>query len=327
MTTAGFRHLTREGLADYLAAGGPAIVKVDGTPPVYLVIEPAARTLAIRTPPARLPVPDLSLYKHISTATVYWNDAAWCELRVGGVALLDAYPILCAVADRVQIDRMDFAAAVVSAVDAFKEVLAGFGRLSEQQEVGLFGELLVLNHLLTLFPRPETIRHWRGPDGEEHDFEVGDEDIEIKSTTAEESRHWIGDVRQLQPTAARRLWLLSIQLTGAGAGGASLPELIAQVEQRLHDPSSRDAFRGKLVALNWRDDLASLYTRRFRLRSVPEVFAVDETFPAITPARLELLGVDQSRIVRISYMIDLMGLPPSCGAPPFLDNIGTEASL
>ncbi len=317
------RHLTRDGLADYLAAGAPAVIKIDGAPILYLVIEPALRRLALRTPLARQSLPDLTTYRHVSAVMIHWNDRQWFELRVEGQMLLDAYPVLCSIADRIQLQHVDVGPAVADALASLRELLASYGRLSEEQEIGLFGELLVLRHLIAERSISEPIQSWRGSTSEEHDFDIGVDDVEVKSTTSECRHHWIGDLHQLKPTVGRRLWLVSIQLTGAGSGGSSLPELVDAIRLGMSAGPSADEMRRKLDASGWRDETSPLYTRRFRLRSSPAVFEVDKAFPALTPSTLAAAGVDHERIVRVKYVINLDGLPSAASPPEPLRGIGS----
>lgn len=321
------RHLSRDGLADYLAAGAPAVIKIDGDPVLYLAIEPALLRLALRTPLPRHSVPDLTTYRHVSAVAIHWNDRQWFELRIEGRMLLDAYPVLCSIADRIQFHRIDVGPAVADALASLRDLLSSFGRLSDEQETGLFGELLVLRRFIHNRSVTDPIRSWRGSAREEHDFDIGADDVEVKSTTSENRHHWIGDLNQLKPTLGRRLWLVSIQFTGAGAGGHSLPELIDAIRAITpHDPSAHE-LRRKLDAAGWRDETAPLYTRRFRLRCSVAVFEVDKTFPALTPTVLAAAGIDCGRFVRVKYMINLDGLPAAPSPPGPLRSLGSGGSL
>jgi hypothetical protein len=118
------------------------------------------------------------------------------------------------------------------------------------------------------------------------------------------------------------LWLVSIQLTGAGFGGTSLPEFVAEITKELSDASAVDQFRAKLAGLNWQDDAAASYPRRLRLRSAPEIYQVDERFPAITSEVLTRARIDQSRITQLKYEIDLGGIPASGCAPSIISELG-----
>src|SRR5690606_29419984 len=110
------------------------------------------------------------------------------------------------------------------------------------------------------------------------------------------------------PTVGRPLWLLSLQLTAAGAGGLSLPGLIASVRMKLVDGTVRSKFEERLGRVRWSDDQVALYGRRFRLRSDPAVYRVDADFPAITLAKLTAASVPVQRIAGLTYLLDLSGL-------------------
>lgn len=315
------RHLTSEGLEYYLAAGVPAVVKIDGTPAAYLVVEPGPRRLRLRTPLDRNCLPDVSAYRHLSAAVMHWNDVSWCEIQVEGAAAREAYPVLCSIADRIQLQGLPFDTAVLGALAAFKDVLAHRERLSFEEEIGLFGELLIVGHLLAQLPPTDVMAAWRGPDGEEHDFDIGDADVEIKSTISEERTHWIGDADQLEPTAGRSLWLMSIQVTAAGAGGLSLADLVSKISSHLSGDPAAEAFERKLALMRWRADEALLYPRKYRLRSEPAVFAVDDDFPALTRRRLTNAGVNLSHVRQFKYALNLDGLIPFPAAPDLLKNV------
>lgn len=309
------RHLRPEGLKEYLAAAVPTLVPVDGHPRCFLVIDPALHRVAIRVPWSAGELPDLSTYRHFFAESVVRDGGRWGEFGATGFeVLLDAYPVICAVADRVQQEGKPFAVAVREVLETYHELLRGLGRLSDQEEVGLLGELLVLDRLVDGLGESVAVGAWRGAISEEHDFGLPDDDVEVKTTMGETRRHWVGTATQLEPTVGRRLWLLSLQVTSAGAGGLSLPELIASVRVKLVDGSIRAVLEERLSQVRWSDDQAVLYGRRFRLRSDPAVFRVDATFPAITRQKLAAAGIPVERIAGLTYLLDLTGISPD--VPP-----------
>lgn len=317
------RHLRPEGLREYLAAAVPTLVPVDGQPRCFLVIDPSLQRVAIRVPWSAGELPDLSTYRHFFAEAVVRDGRRWDEFgATGGEVLLDAYPVICAVADRVQQEGKPFAIAVRGVLETYHELLRGIGRLSDQEEVGLFGELLVLDKLIDGLGEAVAVSAWRGAISEEHDFGLLDDDVEVKTTMGETRRHWVGTATQLEPTVGRPLWLLSIQVTSAGTGGLSLPELIASVRVKLVDGSVRAVFEERLARVRWRDEQAVLYGRRFRLRSDPAVFHVDPDFPAITPGKLAASAIPVQRIAGLTYLLDLSGLP-SDTPPPVLEHATT----
>lgn len=309
------RHLSRDGLHDYLASGAPAIVKVDGEPVAYLIIDPGMSRLAMRFPDDHSGVPDLAPYRHFSAGKVAWEDGLWVELMIDGTELLDTYPVLCAVADRVQLGGLNFPVAVREVIASFHELLAAAGRLSDEQELGLFGELLLLEHLIAQMGEQNALNSWRGPIAEEHDFGLESDDVELKTTTSERRRHWINDLEQLTPTVGRSLWLVSVQLTTAGIGASKLPELIATLRSKVLDPETTALLEHRLADAGWRDEQSALYQRRFRARSVPALFRVDAVFPALTTASLVAAGLDPSHFPKVTYMLELSGVLEAIDPP------------
>ncbi len=305
------RHLQREGLLDYLNAGNPARIPLEGSPPAHLVIDPTEERLALRVPwPSDASLPDFTAYKHLEGNEVVSSGVRWFEFAVVGAEfLLDAYPILCAAADKIQLDGMTVAEGITEVLKTYAQLLENIGRLSDDQEVGLFAELLALEHVVRVLGPAVGIASWRGSSSEEHDFGFEDFDLEVKGTVSEARRHWISSVTQLQPSVGRPLWLLSIQLTGGGLGARTLPEMADVIRGRLTEPEDRTEFDRLLWATRYDDAHAALYKRRLRLRSAPMVYRVDESFPAVTHETLARSGVPAARIVQVSYQIDVSDLP------------------
>lgn len=314
------RHLSIDGFSEYLAAGAPSALKIEGEPIVYISVDPAHPRLTLRTPLGNQTMPDLSGYDRLSASSVYWNDGQWCELRLDGEIVEDAYPVFCSIADRIQLRAMSFGDAVLDALGSLRELLAGKGRLTQEQEIGLYGELLVLGSLLGMMPASGALSSWRGPDSAEHDFSLDVDDVEVKCTLAEDRAHWINGLCQMEPTIGRKLWLLSVQLTAAGPSGTSLAELVETTRSYFSDPLLVREMDEKLAVLNWRDDAAELYQRRYRIRSQPLLFRVDDGFPALTASRFERAGLAFDRLRQVRYQIDLTGLHGSSEVPAQLAN-------
>jgi hypothetical protein len=231
------------------------------------------------------------------------------------------YAFACAVADRVQIERLPASAAVESALDNWAALLQRLAILDDARQIGLLGEIWLLSRLALRLGWDEAVQAWKGADAEEHDFSCRDFDIEVKTTLAERRIHVIGSLTQLAPTADRPLYILSLQLTGAGAGpGESLADAVARVERDAQ--SASEAARQRLNALlggsGWRPEHAPHYSRRFSLRTAPCLVAVDDLCPSITPGTLSGLGSEKlARIGQVVYRVDLTGLGHEEGHPSF----------
>ena len=310
------RHLDRDALRAYLSASTPAAVLIDGTPRLKLVIEPSTPRLAIHASwKAADLLPDLSRYRFLDISLGADEDGDWIEFGIAGhVGLVEAYPALIAIADRIQLDSDAPGTAIDHVLTHYRDLLSSVGKLTDKQAVGLFGELLLLNHLIDRIGAPSAVESWRGPRAEEHDFGLSDFDLEVKSTLSEGRTHPIASITQLDPTPGRDLWLLSVPLTDGGVTGRTLPDLIHLIANQFADRRLLRIFRELLDATGWDFSQEHLYTRRFTLRDHVLAWKVTPTFPAITPATLAATGAPHTRIRNVSYVIDLAGLPH--GTPP-----------
>jgi hypothetical protein len=257
-------------------------------------------------------MPKVQSYSNIHVSEVVLSDKIWTEVTFDIEAnLVEVYAVVSRIASRVQEGGETFESAVAQSLEALAEILDRRAGLSTEQRVGLFGELLVLLSILVDGqPGLEGPQGWQGADNEEHDFRLTNFDLEVKTTTNESREHWISSPTQLVPTAARSLYLMSIQITGAGAGsGWTLPELVSLVRSKAG--AAAPAIDASLAKIGYRDSDAPLYPKRWALRTEPAAYAVDSKFPAITSASLDRLGKSvATHISDFRYRINLSGMDP-----------------
>ena len=310
------RHLTWSNLLAYLDAGAPAAISISGSPDVRLMIEPADTRIAIRGPwPTAQEVPDLAVYRHLDIRAGTDLTGDWVELAVTGRDVLrGAYSMLTAVADLVQLDGCDMGNAIQQTIASHQELLSALGKLSDHQELGLFGELLVLGHLIGNVGEQAAVGSWKGPTWEEHDFGFDATDLEVKTTLTEDRSHHISSLTQLEPSPDRALWLVSVQLTTSGVGGKTLPELIKYTSSSLSDLRVKMRFVQQLVSLGWDINQSHLYTRRLGMRGPIWSFKVDADFPALTTRGLISAGLPIERFSNVTYVLHTAGLAPD--TPP-----------
>ena len=296
-------------VTDYWDQGLPGQLAVIGFPTVWLAIDSRRRSLALRAV-ADDQVPRVVDRQSLSTHAFLVDGQRFFELAVDVTDnLADAYDFLLNVADRMQLERMTFNAAVTDAIDAFGAILARGGRLTTEQEVGLVGELLLLRSLL-LTTGEDAVGAWTGPLDQEHDFRLPDQDIEVKSTQAEQRIHWISSLTQLLASPDRPLHLLSIQLTtGAPGVGSTLSDVLDAALQAAGDQAG--ALHGLIHRLFPSLD-ASLYSARWSLRSTPMWFDINDQFPRLTPSALTGLP-HADHVIDVRYRLNLTGL--SVGRP------------
>lgn len=320
------RHLSSEYLKDYLDAGSRAVVVIAGQPVTHLLIDPPHQRIGLEVEWDGSDLPDLADYVHLATCVAFHDGQDWSQIWIEDArVLVDGYPMLCALADKIQEDGVPMAAAIPEVLASYRRILERPDRLSAQEEVGLMGELIVLDHLIRTLGEGPAVDGWLGADAEEHDFVVDEIDIEVKTTTGESRRHWIGSSTQLIPGPGRRLVLLSIQVTTGTEQDRTLGSQVASIREALGN-GARAVFDAKLLKLGWLEIYAPQYRRHFRLRSVPLALAVDEGFPAITVGRLAAAGLPVERFLRVSYELDISGLPSPHPLPAFLVGLAAASS-
>lgn len=314
------RHVSAENFDRLLGGGVPVVLPVSGTPTTFVFIEPRVPELGLRieiTSDGEAPDTGLS---NIFARVALRDGKRFFEAVVTAPELFhDAYPVLCSVADRVQLGGLSPASALHATLDRMSSLLRTPDFLSREREVGLFGELLVLGGLVDRLGAAKAVEAWRGSQAEEHDFGLPDLDVEVKTTTSESRTHWIESLTQLVPKVRRPLWLVSHQLTTAGAGsGSTLPGLVETVSARIGPGGQQDLFENALSHAGWRYDYQERLTTRWTRRSASRGYHVTGAFPRLTPDDLRERGVVIDRIPGIRYRIDLDGFEGEYETPEII---------
>jgi hypothetical protein len=315
--------LTAATLESYFATGMVVPVGLADVPPCTLRINAPADQLELWTP-AEGPEPDVATLNRVGYYRAHADGADWFVLIVDARgAHFEAYSLIAAVVDDLVAGR-PFYAATARSLAAYRDLLALRGRLSEEQAIGLIGELLVLEHLLQTIDEPTAVDAWVGPRSEEHDFVLADLDAEVKTTLGERRTHLIGSENQLQSSKARPLWLVSIQLTRAGAAaeGFALTDVVQRVLAMLTTTATTVA--AHLRTLGWREGDADLYTEKYILRSTPAAYLVDQRFPAITRHLLEESLVRPELVGHVTYRVDVTDLDAGILSGPMGPFVNSE---
>ncbi|MGO1472462.1 MAG: PD-(D/E)XK motif protein [Flaviflexus sp.] len=182
-------------------------------------------------------------------------------------------------------------------IESWRRALERASRqLSRSLEIGLFGELLVLQELASIRPE-DALRAWRGVDNYRHDFSLRNA-VEVKAYTGAASPSvQIHGVRQLDPPLSGALTLVTFHLEEMDSG-RSLEDLIDEIGQVLPISLIREKLEG---------DLPSKELRRFEVVE-QRIYEVDNSFPGIresaSPAH-SLLGIDE-----LTYRLLLDVCPP-----------------
>ena len=178
--------------------------------------------------------------------------------------------------------------------------------MSRSAQVGLVGELLILQRILLPVLGPQAVFHWSGPDQERHDFVVGPVHLEVKATRGSRHEHEISRLDQLWTAVGDRLFVASVQLEETQGGYLTIATLIdAIIDVIRTDSAAVDDFLLKLFRLDWDDEMRrSGELMRFNLRDAT-IHEVDDAFPRLAPNFRPPSGV-----VAVRYTISLANLEP-----------------
>jgi hypothetical protein len=198
-------------------------------------------------------------------------------------------------------DRQTQLRLFIERVRAWQEFMKkGVTALGPEREVGLLGELTVLNGLMDEgIGCNAVIDAWKGPLDGEQDFELGMGAIEVKSTLSQTGfPARVGSLQQLDDCIRQPLFLAGVKLR-MRAEGFSLPSLVDHTRGRLNEvPFAASEFERLLREAGYFDGHASQYTRHFELAEL-RVCEVTGNFPRLTTGNVP------TGVTAASYSIEL----------------------
>jgi len=199
-------------------------------------------------------------------------------------------------------DDMKLFRAFLARISAWQNFMQRGGDyvLSQEAEVGLFGELALLLDLLQAGLLPDfVVEAWQGPLDGIHDFVFGTGAIEVKTTASPNGfPATISSLDQLDDSLVRPLFLAAIRLS-LGASGRTLSEQVAAVRELVRlSPVAETALETLLLRAGFLDAARERYSRRFS-RIGNKMLLVEEDFPRLTRMNLPI------EIRNARYEIDL----------------------
>ncbi len=164
------------------------------------------------------------------------------------------------------------------------------GRLSEEEQKGLIGELLVLErHLLPRLSLADSLAAWRGPLGAPKDFEIGRIGIEAKARRGAATPHvLITSEHQLDGQGCDLLFLHVVDLSHAPEGAVqsfTVSDVACRVRDRLAlDNVAIDRYEALLNAtgFRWEDD----YSEFRWLEGPSRIYGITDGFPRVTAGEI-----------------------------------------
>ena len=175
--------------------------------------------------------------------------------------------------------------------------------LSNEEVKGLLGELLALNHFLTL-GRQDAVAAWCGPAKADRDFEFPESWAEVKSVKLASSTVSISSLEQLDTTMPGTLHILRIEKGAANRSTAfSVADIVAKCKNTILSPQDISLFDAKLALAGYDDADEIMNEKSFTLHE-HSVYAVTASFPRIRRASVPV------EIARVSYDLFIPMLIP-----------------
>ncbi len=165
--------------------------------------------------------------------------------------------------------------------------------MSQNAQVGLFGELMVIQGLKVLgMSSREVASAWVGPSRALHDFEFLASSLEVKTSLNNEKMIYVDSPEQLQPMGKPKLLLGFVELT-LDESGQTLPELLEKcLEDLQDDPIAVSDFETQILKTDFYALEACEYKQRYTSADVA-YFEVTDDFPRLKRENLpsEILSV------------------------------------
>ena len=307
---------------DYIETGIPYLFVVRQMPTVALFIDQGAERIGARFEQAGLRAQgQVFPFAEIHVDEVAGPDRRHTEIWTDARHLFgNFYRLVSEIVAAVVEDGLDPDAALAKAVDRWEALISRPSLMSEETQAGLFGELWLLERLIAV-QGVDALDAWVGPLRQPHDFRLGTIEFEVKTTSGAKRVHTINGLGQLEPSLDCALYLLSLKLANAGAGGRTLSEAVASIEARLASShAALTRFRAGLATLGYDPVDAPLYVRRRRLRDAAVLIAVTDGVPRLTVDSLAQIDARfaTGRISQVSYAIDVDGFGVADGTEAFL---------
>ncbi|WP_203340234.1 PD-(D/E)XK motif protein [Planococcus beijingensis] len=179
---------------------------------------------------------------------------------------------------------------------------ASLKKLSIEEQMGLYGELLCLKELVI----PElgvldALKAWTGPQKDKQDFLLENAVIEVKcSKTTKGEMATISSLGQL--SSNKNKFFITFYNISPSEKGTTIEELSKEIKEKHFNehPSLVEFFESKLLEYGYISELNPLL-EKFQVDN-KKAYVVNEKFPRLTSSQVD------TRIVSVKYTIDLSRL-------------------
>lgn len=306
------RHLPWHDLQQRILQGVPFVHRIPslivGTPPSDISIAEGGEEIRIWLPCGAAAKLLISPLKDIDFAVVKRQQEYGIEIRSRARVLFqEIYNFFVSIVDKIHLESRAPEIAVEETVERWRELLRSQMLMSDEVQLGLYGELWLLKQLSAKFG-DLALDAWTGPHRQSHDFRIGNVEFEVKATRGNTHVHVINGLNQLEPSGGRDLYLLSLRVELAGAGsGTTLPEEIFETGKILSKLAHMRFLRLLREAYGYDPVHDSSYQTRLQLADSPRLIPVLDTCPRLTRDMLSQVPLIE-RIGDVRYRANFEGL-------------------
>ncbi|BCJ86814.1 PD-(D/E)XK motif protein [Effusibacillus dendaii] len=179
--------------------------------------------------------------------------------------------------------------------------LRGSIRLSQEEQMGLYGELWMMRSMFENDIGIQTMGYWKGTYQNVFDFSLHNMGIEIKTTASKRPyKVYISNEVQLNERLAGGTLVLGfVAVQPNDSSGETLEDAVNEIEKYVkHDEAAYSLFRDKMFGCGLAKPYIERYTTRYIIKEYA-FFKVKEGFPRILSENLP------SGLGDISYSLDI----------------------
>ena len=170
-------------------------------------------------------------------------------------------------------------------------------RLSKEEVIGLFGELIFLEKILDFTEDNDFLLSWKGPFGDSQDFIRNNKYIEIKTSSSQSNKNvHISSEFQLDSEGKDFLYLANI-LIEESESGRSLKKIIGDIKKRLNS-EQQNFFEDLLAAVKVDEKKLTEYKEKYSLKKI-NLYEIRDEFPVIVNSLID------GALSNIEYEVDL----------------------
>lgn len=172
--------------------------------------------------------------------------------------------------------------------------------LTQNNEIGLFGELLFLDQLI-IEKDEDAINYWMGPNLSRHDFELVDIGYEIKSTLQQKNVSIsISSENQLEKDNLSELYLVLYTLE-KNSNGVTLLELTQKLLNKFSSVKNKTLFKANLLRLGFDMD-NNINDQMYKYLKV-NMIKIEDDFPKIIKSNIDKNIFDVKYKINIDHLL------------------------